>query len=60
MTTRKPKPSLLSTMESPEERLQLITITVKPKRVKVSSDTAELGESPSTEPVVGRGKRRLH
>ena len=60
MTTRKPKPSLLSTIEAPEERLQLITITVKPNDAKVYPNTSQLGQSPSAEPVPVKGKRRLH
>jgi hypothetical protein len=60
MTTRKPKPSLLSTIGATEERLHLITVTVKPNAAKVCPNTWQVGQSPSAEPVASKGQRRLH
>jgi hypothetical protein len=58
MTTRKPKPTLPSIIESPAEKLQLVTVTVEHKAPARSGQTwqaTELGRS-----LPSRSKTTLH
>ena len=62
MTMRKPKSPSLIPIETVEERLQLITVTVKPDDTKERPFSWRLASSPSTEPLPlpRAAKRRLH
>jgi hypothetical protein len=60
MSTRKPKPSLVSEIEAPEERLQLITLTAEPKAIQVSPQRGPLKQSSWMAPLPAGDKRRLH
>jgi hypothetical protein len=60
MSTRKPKPSLVSEIEAPEERLQLITLTAELKGISVSPQRGPLKQPSWVVPLPAGEKRRLH
>ncbi len=60
MTTRKPKPTLQSTIELPSEQLRLMHITVDPKPQGRDQQVTRGVGLPATRVLPQRGKATLH
>jgi hypothetical protein len=60
MSVRKLKPSSPSPIDLPEKRLQLVTVSVKPKSAPVYQRTSHTEQQDLTDQVPPAGKPRLH
>ena len=60
MTTRKPKPTLESTIELPTEQLQLATVTVEQKSHARGAQNRKATDLALAQSLARRGKITLH